>query len=61
MGNNTMKAVVFRGPYKVVVEQRPIPSIRDPTDIIVKVIYSALCGRQVHSRPFAHLKTSFDY
>lgn len=49
MGTNTMKAVVFKGPYKVEVEQRPIPTIRDPTDVIVKVIYSALCGRQVHS------------
>ena len=45
MANDTMKAVVFKGPYRVVLEERPIPKIKDPTDIIVKVIYSALCGR----------------
>lgn len=43
-----MRAVVFNGPYKVTLEQRPIPSIRDPTDMIVKVIYSALCGSELH-------------
>ena len=41
----TMKAVVFKGPQKVVVEDRPIPKIQDSGDIIVKVIYTALCGR----------------
>jgi hypothetical protein len=37
MGNDTMKAVVFLGPHKVAVEERPVPRIQDPTDIIVKV------------------------
>lgn len=32
-----MKAVVFKGPGKVVVEDRPIPKIQDPGDVIVKV------------------------
>lgn len=32
-----MKAVVFKGPGKVVIEDRPIPKIKDQTDIIVKV------------------------
>ena len=45
MAKDTMRAVVFKGPYKVVVEDRPIPQIKDQTDIIVKVIYTALCGR----------------
>ena len=40
-----MRAVVFKGPYKVALEDRPVPQIQDPTDIVVKVIYSALCGR----------------
>jgi len=39
-----MKAVVFKGTKKVVLEDRPIPKIQDPTDIIVKVDYTALCG-----------------
>ena len=44
---DTMKSVVFKGPYKVEVEDRPIPKIKDPQDIIVKVKYTALCGRCV--------------
>jgi threonine dehydrogenase-like Zn-dependent dehydrogenase len=27
------------------VEDRPIPTIQDPRDVIVKVRYTALCGR----------------
>lgn len=40
-----MQAVVFNGPYKVAVEQRPIPKVQNPEDIVVKVGYTALCGR----------------
>jgi threonine dehydrogenase-like Zn-dependent dehydrogenase len=40
-----MRAVVFKGPLKVALEERPIPKIEDAKDIIVKVEYSALCGR----------------
>jgi threonine dehydrogenase-like Zn-dependent dehydrogenase len=40
-----MKAVVFKGKLKVELEDRPIPKIIDPTDVIIKVKYSALCGR----------------
>jgi len=32
-----MKAVVFKGPGKVAVEDRPVPKIKDQTDVIVKV------------------------
>ena len=45
--DNTMRAVVFRGPYKVAVEERPVPRIQDAGDIVVKVTYTALCGRCV--------------
>ncbi|KAL8746557.1 MAG: hypothetical protein Q9190_001441 [Brigantiaea leucoxantha] len=48
MAKSTMRAVVFKGPQKVVVEDRPIPQIIEDTDIIVKVIYSALCGSELH-------------
>ncbi|KAL2124398.1 hypothetical protein VTJ04DRAFT_763 [Mycothermus thermophilus] len=44
----TMKAVVFHGPKKAVVEDRPVPKIQDPTDIIVKVQSTALCGSELH-------------
>jgi len=42
-----MQAVIFKGKLHVEVEQRPIPKIQDPKDIIVKVRYTALCGRCV--------------
>jgi threonine dehydrogenase-like Zn-dependent dehydrogenase len=40
----TMRAVVFKGPGKVVVEDRPLPVIQKPTDVILKVSHSGLCG-----------------
>jgi len=40
-----MQAVVFKGPLQVAIEQRPRPYIRDPTDVVLKVRYTALCGR----------------
>ncbi|KAH8653479.1 alcohol dehydrogenase GroES-like domain-containing protein [Xylariales sp. PMI_506] len=44
----TMKAVVFDGPGKVSVQQRPVPKIQDDHDIIVKVLSTALCGSELH-------------
>lgn len=37
MSNSMMKAVVFKGLGKIVVEHRPIPTIKEPADIIVNV------------------------
>jgi len=48
MAKETMQAVVFKGKLSVTIEQRPIPKIQDPTDIIVKVRYTALCGSELH-------------
>lgn len=47
MSKDTMKAVVFHGTLDVRLEDRPIPKIVDSTDVIIKVKYSALCGRLV--------------
>ncbi|KAK7531499.1 chaperonin 10-like protein [Phyllosticta citribraziliensis] len=44
----TMRAVVFHGPGKVAVEQRPVPKIQEPTDIVVRVDFTALCGSELH-------------
>lgn len=41
----SMRAVVFKGPKEVVIEERPKPQIQAAKDIIVKVEYTALCGR----------------
>lgn len=49
MAKETMRAVVFKGPRKVAIEERPVPKIKDDMDIIVKVEYTALCGRLVIS------------
>lgn len=48
MAQDKMRAVVYRSPYNVVLEDRPIPKIHDQTDIIVKVMYTALCGSELH-------------
>lgn len=42
-----MRAVVFKGVREVVVEDRPVPIIQHPKDIVIKVRYTAVCGRQV--------------
>ncbi|KAI5928514.1 GroES-like protein [Camillea tinctor] len=44
----TMKAVVFEGPYKVSVQDRPVPKLQGDGDIIVKVLASGLCGSELH-------------
>ncbi|KAK4039691.1 hypothetical protein C8A01DRAFT_36315 [Parachaetomium inaequale] len=44
----TMKAVVFHGPKQIAVEDRPVPKLQDPKDIIVKVHSTALCGSELH-------------
>lgn len=49
MTKEAMRAVVFHGPFKVAVEERPIPRIQEPGDVIVKTSYTALCGRYVQS------------
>jgi len=50
MSNATMKAIVFDGPRQVSLQDRPIPQIQAPTDIIVAVSYTALCGSYVCNR-----------
>jgi threonine dehydrogenase-like Zn-dependent dehydrogenase len=52
-----MQAVVFKGKLQVAVEQRPMPKILSSQDIIVKIRYTALCGRYVMAPP--SLKTHF--
>lgn len=43
-----MKAVIFKGVRKIVVEDRPIPSCKNSTDVIIKVNTTALCGSDLH-------------
>jgi len=43
-----MKAMVYRGPYKVRVEEKDIPRIEHPNDAIVRVRLAAICGSDLH-------------
>ncbi|KAJ3499622.1 hypothetical protein NLG97_g162 [Lecanicillium saksenae] len=44
----SMKAVVFDGPRKVSIQDRPVPRVNDSRDIIIKVQATALCGSELH-------------
>lgn len=39
-----MKAAIFKGKDSVVVEERPKPVIKEPTDAIVRVVRACVCG-----------------
>lgn len=43
-----MKAVVYKGNGKVALEDRPIPVIQEPTDVIVKVTLASICSSDLH-------------
>jgi glutathione-independent formaldehyde dehydrogenase len=43
-----VKAVVYEGPFTVSVEQVPDPRIQAPTDAIVRITTSNICGSDLH-------------
>ena len=43
-----MRAMVYRGPYKIRVEEKDIPRIEHPNDAIVRVTTAAICGSDLH-------------
>ncbi len=43
-----MKALVYLGPAKKAVEERPKPEITAPTDAIVKITKTTICGTDLH-------------
>ncbi len=43
----TMKALVFKGVGNLVLEQRPVPCVKDPDDVLLKVINVGICGSDV--------------
>lgn len=43
-----MKALVYQGPGKKAVEDRPLPKIAAPTDAIVKITKTTICGTDLH-------------
>jgi alcohol dehydrogenase len=44
----TMKAFVYRGPGKKALEDRPKPQIEAPTDAVVKIVKTTICGTDLH-------------
>ena len=43
-----MRAMVYRGPYRIRVEAKPEPKIEHPNDVIVRVQRGAICGSDLH-------------
>ncbi len=43
-----MKALVYHGPGKKAWEEKPKPSINRPTDAIVKILKTTICGTDLH-------------
>jgi alcohol dehydrogenase len=39
-----MKAAIFKGKGKIVIEEQPKPTIKASTDAIVRVVLSCVCG-----------------
>ncbi|HTW33183.1 MAG TPA: zinc-dependent alcohol dehydrogenase family protein [Rhizomicrobium sp.] len=43
-----MKALVYQGPEKKALEDRPKPKIKAATDAIVKIVKTTICGTDLH-------------
>ncbi len=43
-----MKALVYQGPSRVTVEEKPMPRIEHPNDAILRVTRTAICGSDLH-------------
>lgn len=43
-----MRAMTYRGPFRVRVDDKPTPEIEHPQDAIVRVTRAAICGSDIH-------------
>src|SRR4030088_3125801 len=43
-----MQALIFQGPGKKTLEERPKPTIAEPADAIVKITKTTICGIDLH-------------
>lgn len=43
-----MKALIYKGPGRKALDDRPIPTISAPTDAIIKVKKTTICGTDLH-------------
>ena len=46
--NSSMKALVYHGPGKSAWEDKPMPRIEKPTDAIVRIDKTTICGTDLH-------------
>lgn len=46
--NRTMKAVVYHGKDHIALEERPVPTLQQPDDAIVRVTLSTICSSDLH-------------
>ncbi|MDN5743746.1 MAG: alcohol dehydrogenase catalytic domain-containing protein [Nocardioidaceae bacterium] len=44
----TMKAAILKGPHTVALEEIPRPTMTEPTDVVIKVERTAICGTDLH-------------
>jgi alcohol dehydrogenase len=45
---NGMRALVYHGPGKQAWEEKPRAAVKEPTDAIVKVLRTTICGTDLH-------------
>ena len=43
-----MKALAYNGPGKIALEERPVPQLQAPTDAIVRILKTTICGTDLH-------------
>ena len=43
-----MKALVYQGARQKAVEERPLPTIKNPTDALIKITKTTICGTDLH-------------
>src|SRR5687767_4260083 len=43
-----MRAMTYRGPFRIRLEDKPMPEIEHPNDAIVRVTRAAICGSDLH-------------
>ena len=43
-----MKALVYHGPGRKTLEERPMPELQSPTDALVRVTRTTICGTDLH-------------
>ena len=43
-----MKALVYRGPHDVRVEEVDDATIEDPTDVVIRITTTNICGSDLH-------------